>query len=261
MLYLSPFFTVSLTVFAAALGAVLGSFLNCAAWRLVHRESLLHGRSHCPQCGHTLAPRDLVPLLSYLALRGRCRYCGQPVSRRYPAAEAACALSFCSVLLRYDVSWPCLRYALLLSLLLLGALVDLEDGWIPDRVWILAAASYVPLALLEGGLPLLLSGLIGAAALLLPMLAVVLVMEKIIKTEAMGGGDLKLFAVLGLYFGWQQGLFLVLVSCVLGLLVIALSGRLQRRAPTPFAPILYLSAWVTAMVGGPVVAWYAGLFH
>lgn len=260
MLYLSPPLTVCLIILALALGAVLGSFLNCAAWRLVHKESVLRGRSHCALCGHTLNALDLVPIFSYLALRGKCRYCGKPISRRYPAVEAVSALVFATVLLRFDVSWQCLRFLILLSLLLFGALVDWEDGWIPDRVSILAAACYVPLAILEGGWQMLVFGIFSGVAILLVLLAVVLVMEKVMKTEVMGGGDLKLFAVLGLYFGWQQGIFLVLVSCILGLAAMALLGRLKRRTQTRFAPVLYLSAWLTALAGGPVMEWYLGLF-
>ncbi len=260
MLYLYSPLTVCLIILALALGAVMGSFINCAAWRLVHRESVLRGRSHCAKCGHTLGVLELVPIFSYLALRGRCRWCGEHISWRYPAAEAVCALSYCTLLLRFDISWQCLRFVLLLSLLLLGALVDMEDGWIPDRVSILAVVGYVPLSLLEGGWRLLLSGAASGAVVLLVLFAVVLVMEKIMKTEVMGGGDLKLFAVLGLYFGWQQGIFLVLVSCVLGLAAMALLGRLRRRTETRFAPVLYLSAWITALVGAPVLEWYLGLF-
>ncbi len=260
MLYLSPPITACLMILSLVLGAVMGSFLNCAAWRLVHRESLLRGRSHCALCGHTLGALDLVPIFSYLWLKGKCRYCGKPISPRYPAVEAVCALTYCTVLLRFDISWQCLRFLLLLSLLLYGALVDFEDGWIPDRVSILAAIGYIPLSLLEGGWKLLLFGALSGAAVLLVLLAVVLVMEKIMKTEVMGGGDLKLFAVLGLYFGWQQGIFLVLVSCVLGLAAMALSGRLKKRTQTRFAPVLFLSAWITALAGGSVMDWYLSLF-
>jgi len=260
MLYLSPPITISLILLALVLGAVMGSFLNCAAWRLVHGESVLRGRSHCARCGHALGALDLIPIVSYLALKGKCRYCGQPISRRYPAVEAVCAAMYATVLLRFDVTWVCLRHLLLLSLLLLGALVDLEDGWIPDRVSVIAAVCYIPLALLEGGWRMLLSGLFSGAALLLPLLAVVLLVEKYMKTEAMGGGDLKLFAVLGVYFGWQQGIFLVLVSCVLGLAAMSLTGRLKARTAAPFAPVLCASAWLTALVGGPLVNWYLGLF-
>lgn len=260
MLYLSPPITVCLLCLALALGAVLGSFLNCAAWRLVHGESVLRGRSHCARCGHVLGPAELVPIVSYLALGGKCRHCGEKISPRYVLVEALSALMFLTVLLRFDVSWQCLRFLLLLSLLLFGALVDYEDGWVPDRAIVLAAVGYVPLALLEGGWRLLANGLLSGAGLLLVLLAVVLAMDKIMKTEVMGGGDLKLFAVLGLYFGWQQGIFLVLVSCVLGLGMMALGGRLKKRESLRFAPVLCLSAWITALAGGPVLEWYLGLF-
>ncbi len=260
MLFLSPSITVMLLLLALVLGAVMGSFLNCAAWRLVHGESVLRGRSHCAVCGHELGAPDLVPILSYLFLRGKCRYCKKPISPRYPAVEAVCAVLYCTLLLRFDLSWHCLRMILLLSLLLLGALVDLEDGWIPDRVSVIAALCYIPLSLLEGGGKLLLTGLLSGGGVLIVLLAIVLVMDKILKTESMGGGDLKLFAVLGLYFGWQQGIFLVLVSCIMGLTAMAILGRLKKRTPTRFAPILFLSAWITALAGTPVVDWYLGLF-
>lgn len=261
MLYLSPFITLYCTVLAGILGAVMGSFLNCAAWRTVHKEPIRRGRSHCALCGHVLSGKDLIPLVSWLGLRGKCRYCGKPISPRYPLAELAGALLYVSVLLRFDLSWECLRMLYLLSWLLYGALVDWEDFWIPDRVPLAGALGFFPLALLSGGWALVLRGLIGAAALFLPVLLIVLVMEKILKTEAMGGGDLKLLALLGLYFGWQQGLFLVLVSCILGLVLQAAAGRLKKRTQTPFGPALSLAAWVTALAGGPVIEWYLGLFH
>jgi len=260
MLYLTPALTVFLFTLAAVSGAVMGSFLNCAAWRLVHGESVLRGRSHCVRCGHALTAGDLVPIVSWLALRGRCRYCGRPISARYSLTEALCAAVYCTLLLRFDVSWQFLRYAALLSALLLGALVDMEYRWIPDRVSVISAVLFVPLSLLEGGPSLLLSGLLGAATLFVPLLVIVLALEKAIKTEAMGGGDLKLFALLGLYFGWQQGIFLVLVSCILGLLGMALAGRLKKRVKAPFAPALYLAAWITALAGGPVLDWYMRLY-
>lgn len=260
MLYLFPPLTVCLIILTLVLGAVLGSFLNCAAWRLVHHESVLKGRSHCARCGHTLGAADLIPIISYLALKGKCRYCGEPISRRYLAAEAVSAIICCTLLLRFDISWQCLRYELLLWLLLFGALVDWEDGWIPDRVSIIAVIAYIPLALLEGGWRLLVYGAFSGAAVLLVLLAVVLIMEKMMKTEVMGGGDLKLFAVLGLYFGWQQGILMVLVSCVIGLAAMAVLGRLKKRGQIRFAPVLCLSAWIIALVGGPVLEWYMSLF-
>ena len=104
MLHLSPAITAYILVITALLGLVMGSFCNAWAWRLAHGESIARGRSHCAVCGHTLAARDLVPLLSWLTLRGKCRYCGEPISPRYPAVELVSGLHYVSILLRYDVS-------------------------------------------------------------------------------------------------------------------------------------------------------------
>lgn len=260
MLFLSPAITAYCLTVAGILGAVLGSFLNCAAWRVVHGESTVKGRSHCPSCGHKLSFGDLIPVVSYLALGGKCRYCREKISKRYLLAELAGAFLYISVVLCHDISWECLRLLYLLSWLLYAALVDLEDGWIPDRVPIFGAIGFFPLAYLSGGWNLIFQGLIGAAALFVPLLVIVLIMEKIIGTEAMGGGDLKLLALLGLYFGWQQGLFLLLLSCVVGLGLMAATGRMKRRVKTPFGPALALAAWITALCGEAVIRWYTGLF-
>lgn len=258
--YVSPWFLILLAALFAVLGAVMGSFLNCAAWRISHQEPISKGRSHCAVCGHTLGPLDLVPVFSWLFLKGRCRYCGEKVSPRYLAAELTLAAVYVSMLFRFGLTWETVRFLLLLSLVFAGALVDLSDGWIPDRFLIIGAVGYFPLAWLSGGGDLILQGLIGAAALFFPVLMVVLVMDKVMKTETMGGGDLKLFALLGLYFGWKQGLLLILLSCLVGLLIIALMGRLKKKTQTPFGPALFLSAWATALVGKTVIHWYTGLF-
>ena len=94
---------------AVILGAVFGSFLNCAAWRIAHGESFLRGHSRCPSCGHELGARDLVPVLSWVFQRGRCRYCGVKISVRYPLTELAFALLTLLCLLRFDLSVLCLR--------------------------------------------------------------------------------------------------------------------------------------------------------
>ena len=109
---------------AAVLGAVMGSFLNCAAWRIAHGESFLKGRSHCPACGHVLEPLDLIPVFSWLFLRGKCRYCGTKVSARYVLAELFMALVTVVCLLRFGLTVLCLRnYIFLCCLFCLSGMV------------------------------------------------------------------------------------------------------------------------------------------
>ena len=127
MLYLTPAFTVYCCFVAALLGACMGSFLNCMAWRVVHGESVLRGRSHCDVCGHVLTVGDLVPVVSYLVHRGRCRWCGAKLSARHMWGEAAAAVTFTALLLRYDISLQMLEALLLACVLgIVFALVTLK---------------------------------------------------------------------------------------------------------------------------------------
>lgn len=261
MMTLTPALTAYLLFLTALLGLVMGSFLNCLAWRLAHGESVLRGRSHCAVCGHTLGWADLVPLFSWLFLRGKCRYCGEKVSPRYPAAELVCGLIYVSVILRYDFTLDALRFLLLLSILLAASLVDLEIGELPDGLTAAALAGWAVLALPDPDRwALLLRGLAGALALFLPMLGLVLLLDKLLGRETMGGGDLKLLFVLGAYFGWQQGLLLLILACVLGLGLAALLGKAKPDTPFPFGPALSAAAWLTALFGQWALDWYLGLF-
>ncbi len=251
-----------LVILAAVLGLIMGSFLNCLAWRLVHGESVWRGRSHCAVCGHALGPADLVPVVSWLLLRGRCRYCGGRVSARYPLAELLCAAGYGSLTWRYGFSADTLRFLLLFSLLLAASLVDWEDGWAPDRFPAAGAVGWLLL------LPLhpepwraLARGLLGAAALFFPLLLLTLAADKLLGRESMGGGDLKLFALLGLYFGWERGLLLVILSCLAGLALAAAMGRAGRGKSFPFVPAMTAAAWLTAMWGANIITWYRSLFY
>lgn len=245
----------------ALLGLVMGSFLNCLAWRLAHGESVLRGRSHCAVCGHTLGPLDLVPLFSWLALKGRCRYCGEKISPRYPAAELLSALFFLSVVWKCGLSLDALRFLLLFSLLLALSLVDLEVGLIPDGLLITGALGWLALALPDPDpAGVLRRGGAGAATLFVPMLLLVLLADRVTGRETMGGGDLKLLALLGLYFGWQQGLLLMILSCLLGLILAALLGKARPGTPFPFGPALAAAAWLVFLAGAPVLRWYVSLF-
>jgi len=149
----------------------------------------------------------------------------------------------------------------LFSLLLAISLVDLEDGWVPDRFLVVGVVGYLLLLPLEPKpMKALFEGLIGAAAIFFPLLFVVLAADKLLKRESMGGGDLKLFALLGLYFGWKLGLLLVILSCFTGLIFAFIIGKARPRKPFPFVPAMAAAAWLTAMWGEPVIKWYLSLF-
>ncbi len=248
---------------AALLGAAMGSFLNCAAWRIAHGESFLKGRSRCPACGHTLGARDLVPVLSWLFLRGRCRYCGDKVSPRYVLTELFFAAVTVLCLLRFDLTVLCLRNYVFLCCLFCLSLVDLESFTIPDGCLLIAAGAwvlalpFVGLGWGEIGLRVLAGLVFGGGLLLLS-----LVMDRILKKESLGGGDIKLYAVVGLYLGFLASLFSLLLAAVLGLLFVLLRRGKggERGGQIPFGPSIAAAAGVMLLYGGPVVSWYLGLF-
>lgn len=264
MLYLTPFLTIYFCFLAAVLGLCMGSFLNCAAWRAVHGESVLKGRSHCDKCGHVLAAKDLVPVASYLALKGRCRYCGEKMSPGFLWSEVVSALVFVSLLLRYDLSLRTLEFLLLASVLLACAFADLEEYIIPDRFLVAGIAIRACFILVSGdifheALRSLLGGAVAAA-----LLAVVLALEKILKRDAMGGGDIKLIFLTGLYFGWQQNLLCLILACFAGILFGAAAMRARKGEADakliPWGPSIAFAAWMTALFGQNVLNWYLSLF-
>ena len=244
---------------AAIVGAAFGSFLNCAAWRIAHGESFLRGRSRCPACLHELGLTDLVPVFSWLFLRGRCRHCGQKISARYPLTELAFALLTLLCLLRFDLSILCLRNWIFLCCLFCLSLVDLESFVIPDGCLIAAAAAWLlalPFLHLPGReiLGAVLAGLGCGGAMLL----ISLWLDRLLKKESLGGGDVKLFAVAGLYLGPVGVLFTVLLSCILGLLFAALR-RKGGGQPIPFGPAISLAAALVLLYGEGLISWYLGL--
>ncbi len=248
-------------VMAFALGAVFGSFLNCAAWRIAHGESFLRGHSRCPACGHALGLPDLVPIFSWIFQRGRCRYCGVKISVRYPLTELAFGLITLLCLLRFDLTVLCLRNWIFLCCLFCLSLVDLECYTIPDGCLLIAAGAWV------GALPFLrpgwaeigrsvLAGLVFGGGILL----LSIVMDKLLGRESLGGGDVKLFAVVGLYLGFIGTLFTMLFSCVLGLLFALRQGRRgEKGRAIPFGPSISLAAAFMLLFGEGFVKWYLGL--
>lgn len=246
-------------VLAVVLGAVMGSFLNCAAGRMARGESFLRGHSHCMSCGHELGARDLVPVFSWVCSRGRCRYCGEKVSGRYPLTELFFGAVTLACLLRFDLTAEGLRNWAFLGCLFCLALVDWESRIIPDGchvfsliVWA-AALPFLGWTWPQIGLRVL-TGLVAGGALL----GVSLVMDRVLGRESLGGGDIKLIAVVGLYLGAVKTLFAVILACVLGLLLAALRRGEEEKA-IPFGPAIALASGGMLLFGQGLAEWYKAL--
>lgn len=243
---------------AGVFGAIFGSFLNVVAYRLPRRESLVRPASRCPHCGTPVKPYDNVPVLSWLALRGRCRSCRSPISPRYPLVEALTAALCVGAVLDHDTAVGIALSVALVLVIVPAALIDLEYRIIPNRLT--AAGALLALAIGVGLEPSgepgrLLAGVVAGGLLLLAALAY---------PGGMGMGDVKLAAVMGLFLGSAVApaiLFALLSGVVLGAFVMARKGIADgRRTAVPFGPFLALGAVFAVFLGQPLVHDYVQHF-
>lgn len=244
---------------ALLFGLLIGSFLNVVIYRLPRKESLASPPSHCPGCGNPVKPYDNVPVLSWLLLRGRCRHCSAPISRRYPLVEALTGLLYLAVVLaKYDEPLDVALGIALVTLLVPMTFIDLDTRTIPNRL-LLPFAVLAPVLALILDVDFLPEQLIaGAAAFGFFLLAAV------ISPKGMGMGDVKLVGVLGLYLGRAIGpaIFAALIIGVLvGMVVIQRLGReAGRKTKVPFGPSLALGALFGFFVGEDLVDSYLDTF-
>ena len=265
-----------LTVFAFIWGAMLGSFLNVCVWRLPRNESVVRPASHCPGCGKPIAWYDNIPLLSYLALRGRCRHCGARISPQYPAVELAVALIWAGAVVWWGASWNALSGALLTTLLLGIALTDARHYLIPDEFSLGGLGAGLALSFVPGGISPL-GSVVGAAAGFALLWLVKAggdwalarglihgeelkqVLEAGEKPTTLGGGDLKMMAMVGSFLGWQGVLLTAFLGSLAGVVVFLPLLLLRRKSPVPFGVFLAVGAVATLLVGNALMAWYQGL--
>ena len=248
-----------LLVGAGLLGLCLGSFLNVCIVRLPADLSLLTPPSTCPRCRQPIAWRDNIPVLSWLLLRGRCRRCGEPISRQYPIIEAAVAVIWVAAVLLYGVSLHALAAALFATILLGIAVTDARHYLIPDEyTW---GGLVFGLALsLAGGVNGFLDAVKGAAVGFALLFAVARLGQWAFKEEAMGGGDIKMMAMVGSFVGWKGVLLTVFLGALLGSLIfVPLS--LKKKRLVPFGVFLALGAAVTFVQGDAIIAWYQHFLH
>lgn len=256
----SPLMSAYMLIMIFFAGACAGSFINCAQIRLSNKSGSILGRSACPNCGRRLGFFDLIPIFSWLFLGGKCRYCKSKISFRYFAVEMIFGLMWCGLLARFGLSLITLEYIILFTFLATEALSDIATQEVPDRLHIACLAVFlVFLAAHESPVKRLITGVITGLAFGCGVLIISLLMEKVCQKETLGGADIKLLAVLGLYFGPAKMLFLLILSCILGL-ISALLTKSGLSKTFPFIPAITLGAYITAMSADPLIKMYLGLF-
>jgi leader peptidase (prepilin peptidase)/N-methyltransferase len=254
-----------LVLFVGIVGLLIGSFLNVVAHRLPVGASVVRPPSACPGCGHEIRPRDNVPVVSWLMLRGRCRDCEEPIGIRYPLVELTTGVLFAGTAAKFGLSAELPGYLFFAAISVALAVIDLDTRRLPDKIVLpsypIALASGL-LTAINGGWSPFVHAMIGGLALW----ALYAAIWFITGGAGMGYGDVKLSGLVGGYtafLGWGTlvvagfGAFLLGGIVGLGLM---LANKAQRRSAIPFGPFMLSAAWIAIFAGEAISGGYLGLF-
>ncbi len=254
--------------FAGVLGSFVGSLLNVCIIRIPKEESIVWPPSHCRYCGHGLSWWENIPVVSYIVLMGRCRRCKRPISPRYIIVELLTIFLSVALWWRYpDVRFYLAYFILLVAPLVIISFIDMAHRIIPDVISLPGIAAGLAVNVLLAGksgyaaaaIDSVMGMLVGGGFLFVVAVAY----EKIKKCEGLGGGDVKLAAMLGAFFGWRAAIFILLISSVLGSLMgvaLILIWRKNTKYAIPFGPFLAAGGLVYLFFGQRLINWYLGFF-
>jgi leader peptidase (prepilin peptidase) / N-methyltransferase len=246
-------------------GLCIGSFINVCIYRIPAGKSIVRPASSCPVCNHTIAAYDNIPVLSYLLLLGRCRYCKTSISIRYPIVELLIGVMAVSALSSFGLTPEALIYFCFSTVLITVTFIDIDHQIIPDVIslpgiiiFFIASFFLPPLGFFNRLIQSLLGVLSGGGSLYLVAWGYFFFTGK----EGMGGGDIKLLAMIGALLGWQGVLFTIFagssIGCIAGLLVM-LKQRSGVKTAVPFGPFLSIGALLYTFWGPRIINWYFGL--
>ena len=251
-------------LFAGLIGACVGSFLNVCIQRLPYGESIVWPPSHCRRCEHRLSWWENIPLLSYLALRGKCKQCGGRISPQYFIVELLSTL-FSLLCWAYfqDVKLYFAYYILLIAPLIVVTFIDLDHRVIPNSISLPGIVVGFGVHMLHAGKGQLAHAAIDSAIGVLVgggfLFVVAFVYEKLKKQEGLGGGDVKLAAMLGAFFGWRAVIFILLTASVMGSVIgiaLMIAYRKNMKFAIPFGPFLASAGIIYLFLGAQMIGWY-----
>ncbi len=252
----------SLYTLAAVLGAMIGSFLNVCIYRIPREISVVTPPSACPHCGTRIAFYDNVPVLGWLWLGGRCRTCRAAISKRYPVVEAVTAMTFVGLVWIYGVTLELIPALVFSAAMIVVTLIDYDERIIPDVItWPgtalgILASLITPVTFIDS--------LVGAVVGFTMLWAIAWGYRKATGVDGMGGGDVKLAAMLGAFLGWQGLLLTVFLASAAGTVVGAVlmaAKRGGRRTALPFGTFLAPVGVVVYIWGPALISWYAGFLR
>ena len=243
-------------------GITIGSFLNVVIYRLPLGQSIVFPGSHCPNCNHSIPWYFNVPILSYVFLQGKCGFCKKSISIRYPLVEALTGGLFCLTFYRFGFQWATPVLWILVATLVCISFIDLDHRIIPDVISLpgiivgFSASFVLPWVSWSDSL---LGILLGGGSLYF----VAVVYELLTKKEGMGGGDIKLLAMLGAFLGWKAVLPIIFFGSLLGTIMgvpLMIIHKADSKLAIPFGPFLAIGSLIYLYWGPIIIRWYLGLF-
>ena len=250
---------MAINIFIFVFGLCIGSFMNVCIYRIPISKSIVTPRSMCPGCNSLISAYDNIPVVSYILLKGKCRNCGIPISLRYPLVETISGLTALAVFMRFGISAEGVIYFLFVSALVVITYIDIDHRIIPDII----SLPGIPIGFLLASLVLpsmnyktSLAGILTGGG---SLLAVAWIYNLITKKEGMGGGDIKLLAMIGAFTGWKGVLFTIFVASAVGTLAgIAVMLKTQKglKLAVPFGPFLSIGAILYIFFGSEIISWY-----
>lgn len=245
-------------------GIICGSFFNVCIFRIPNNKSISYPASHCYKCNTRLKPLDLIPILSWIFLKGKCRYCCSKISLRYPLIELLTGITFLLVYEVYGMNFITIDYLILVALLIIITFIDIDYYIIPDKLIIIGSLFALIFNIFIKGI-FIWNNLIGGLVCGGGMLLVISLIEKIVKQEVMGGGDIKLFFMIGLFIGIKLGVVTILLSIYLGAtygVISILYNKIKNKnynSMIPYGPFISIAAFIAVIYGADIINWYIKL--
>ena len=254
-----------LQLYIFIVGIIFGSFFNVCIYRMPENKSIASPPSTCTTCNTRLKPIDLIPILSYLISGKKCRYCKKEISPRYAAVEFLTGILFILVYNVHSISLETVYYLILVSLLVIITFIDIDHYIIPDGIIIFGLVTALILNILGIGIPIK-ESLIGSIICGGGMLILIHLIELVVKKEVMGGGDIKLFAMIGLFLGIKGGILTIILSVYIGaiygvgIIIYSKLNNKEYNSMIPYGPFISVGAIIVLLYGNNILNWYSNLF-
>ena len=252
---------IFISIYIFIIGIIFGSFFNVCIYRIPEKQSISNPPSHCPNCNTRLKPKDLIPIFSYLLSGRECRYCKEKISSRYAIVELLTGILFLIVFNKFYLNISTVYYLVLTSILIIITFIDIDHYIIPDGLLIIGSIFAIVFNIIFKIITIK-ESLLGAIICGGGVLAIVYLIEFIVKKEVMGGGDIKLFAMIGLFLGIKNSLLSALISVYVGAIfgvIMIICSKIKKsefNSMIPYGPFISIATLIVMLYGDNIINWY-----